>query len=209
MNYGANNSLRRKVMGNYVNVSWSDGHEDCLAEYNFNLVRVSNVDVLMRKDGTSTYIEFTPNYFTDAALLSLVDAVVDNTKKVEDAYFKSEVSEIQHTPAIYFGFNVKEGLEDLKEWEYNAKMGYLSDDEYYNYENEYTYRELTKEYLPKDKPITCLGVEIKYDKVFDNWRLPDDSLVQDPILKAYKNERPVLIDAMYAVMQYLISKRSN
>ena len=194
-------------MGNYVNVSWSDGHEDCEVAYNFNLVRVSDVDVHMRKDGTSTYIEFTPNYFTDAALLSLVDAVVDSTKKVEDAYFKSEVSEIQHTPAIYFGYNMKEGLEDLKEREAEAAMGYV--DDYFDGGDEYTYDELTKEYLPKDKTITCLGVEIKYDKVFDNWRLPDDSLVQDPILKAYKNERPVLIDAMYAVMQYLLSKRSK
>lgn len=194
-------------MDNYVNLSWSDGYEDCIVAYNFNLVRVSNVDVLMRKDGTSTYIEFTPNYFTDDALLSLVDAVVDSTKKVEEAYFKSEVSEIQHTPDMYFGFNAKEGLKDLEEREAKADMGIV--DDYYDGGDEYTYDELTKEYLTKDKPITCLGVEIKYDKVFDNWRLPDDSLVQDPILKAYKNERPVLIDAMYAVMQYLIKERSK
>lgn len=196
-------------MGNYVNVVWSDGYSDCILEYNFNLVRVSHVEVLMREDGTSTYIDYTPNYFTDAALLSLVDAVVDSNKKVEDAYFKSDLVEVQPIPTLYFGFNLKEGLEDLEEWEYNAKMGYLSDDEYYNYENEYTYRELTKEHLPKDKPITCLGVEIKYDKVFDNWRLPDDSLVQDPALRRSTKEKPVLIDGMYAVMQYLVRERSK
>lgn len=194
-------------MGNYVNVCWSDDYEDCDAEYDFNLVRVSNVDVLMREDGISTYIEFTPNYFTDAALLSLVDAVVDNTKKVKEAYAKSDLSENQTSPAMYFGYDMKEGLADLEEREAKADMGIV--DDYYDGGDEYTYDELTKEYLTKDKTINCLGVEIKYDEVFDNWRLPDDSLVQDLILKAYTNERPVLIDAMYAVMKYLVRERSK
>lgn len=194
-------------MGNYVNVCWSDDYEDCDAEYDFNLVRVSNVDVLMREDGISTYIEFTPNYFTDAALLSLVDAVVDNTKKVKEAYAKSDLSENQTSPAMYFGYDMKEGLADLEEREAKADMGIV--DYYYDGGDEYTYDELTKEYLTKDKTINCLGVEIKYDEVFDNWRLPDDSLVQDLILKAYTNERPVLIDAMYAVMKYLVRERSK
>ena len=185
-------------MGNYVNLSWNDGYEDCIVAYDFNLVRVSDVKVLMRKDGTSTYIEFTPNYFTDAALLSLVDAVVDSTKKVEEAYAKSDLSENQTNPAMYFGFDVKEGLKDLEEREAKADMGIV--DDYYD--------ELLK-YLPKDKPITCLGVEIKYDKVFDNWRLPDGFVVQYPVLKDFENERPVLIDGMYAVMQYLIRERSK
>lgn len=207
MNDGANNSPRRKVMSNYVNVIWSDDYEDCDAEYDSNLVRVSKVEVLMREDGTSTYIEFTPNYFTDAALLSLVDAVVDSTKKVEEAYAKSDLTEIQTSPAMYFGYDMKVGLAELEEREAKADMCIV--DDYYDGGDEYTYDELTKEYLTKDKTINCLGVEIKYDEVFDNWRLPDDSLVQDLILKAYTNERPVLIDAMYAVMQYLVRERTK
>lgn len=194
-------------MSNYVNVIWSDDYEDCDAEYDSNLVRVSKVEVLMREDGTSTYIEFTPNYFTDAALLSLVDAVVDSTKKVKEAYAKSDLSEIQTSPAMYFGYDMKVGLAELEEREAKADMDIV--DDYYDGGDEYTYDELTKEYLTKDKTINCLGVEIKYDEVFDNWRLPDNSLVQDLILKAYKNERPVLIDAIYAVMKYLVRERTK
>lgn len=197
-------------MGNYVNVIWSNGYSDCRVEYNFNLVRVSRAEVCMTEDGsTSTYIDYTPNYFTDDALLSLVDAVVNSTKAVEAAYDKSELPENQTEPAMYFGFDLQEGLEDLKEWEYNEKMGYLSDDEYYNYENEYTYRELTKEYLPKDKDITCLGVEIKYDKYRNQWKLPNDFIVHYPTTKSSKRDRPVLIDVIYAVMQYLVRERSK
>ena len=193
-------------MGNYVNVIWSDGYEDYRVEYDYNLVRVSRAEVCMAEDGVSTYIDYTPNYFTDAALLSLVDAVVDSTKKVEEAYAKSDLSENQTNPAMYFGFDVKEGLKDLEEREAKADMGIV--DDYYDGGDEYIYDELLK-YLPKDKPITCLGVEIKYDKVFDNWRLPDGFVVQYPVLKDFENERPVLIDGMYAVMQYLIRERSK
>lgn len=206
MNDGANNSPRRKVMGNYVNVSWSDGYEDYPAEYDSNLVRVSRAEVCMGEGNVSTYIDYTPNYFTDAALLSLVDAVVDSTKKVEEAYAKSDLTENQTNPAMYFGFDVKEGLKDLEEREAKADMGIV--DDYYDGGDEYTYDELLK-YLPKDKPITCLGVEIKYDEGLDTWKLPDGFVVQYPVLKDFENERPVLIDAMYAVMQYLISKRSR
>lgn len=193
-------------MGNYVNVIWSDGYEDYRVEYDYNLVRVSRAEVCMAEDGISTYIDYTPNYFTDAALLSLVDAVVDSTKKVEEAYAKSDLTENQTNPAMYFGFDVKEGLKDLEEREAKADMGIV--DDYYDGGDEYTYDELLK-YLPKDKPITCLGVEIKYDEGLDTWKLPDGFVVQYPVLKDFENERPILIDAMYAVMQYLISKRSK
>lgn len=207
MNDGANNSPRRKVMGNYVNVVWSDGYEDYRVEYDYNLVRVSRAEVCMAEDGVSTYIDYTPNYFTDVALLSLVDAVVDSTKKVEEAYAKSDLSENQTNPAMYFGFDLAEGLKDLEVREAEAVMGIL--DDYYDGGDAYTSDELVTEYLPKYEPITCLGVEIKYDEGLDNWRLPDNSLVQDLILKAYKNERPVLIDAMYAVMKYLVRERTK
>lgn len=193
-------------MGNYVNVSWSDGYEDYPAEYDSNLVRVSRAEVCMGEGNVSTYIDYTPNYFTDAALLSLVDAVVDSTKKVEEAYAKSDLTENQTNPAMYFGFDVKEGLKDLEEREAKADMGIV--DDYYDGGDEYTYDELLK-YLPKDKPITCLGVEIKYDEGLDTWKLPDGFVVQYPVLKDFENERPVLIDAMYAVMQYLVRERSR
>ncbi len=194
-------------MGNYVNVIWSDGYEDYPAEYDSNLVRVSRAEVCMAEDGVSTYIGYTPNYFTDAALLSLVDAVVDSTNTVEEAYSKSDLAENQPTPAMYFGFDVKEGLKDLEEREAKADMGIV--DDYFDGGDEYTYDELTKEYLPKNEPITCLGVEIKYDKGFDYWRLPDGFPVQYPVLKDSEKERPVLIDGMYAVMQYLVRERSK
>lgn len=194
-------------MGNYVNVSWSDGYEDCIVAYNFSLVRVSGVEVSKTEDGTSTYINYTPNYFTDDALLSLVDAVVDSTKKVEEAYAKSDLAEIQTSPSMYFWFDLEEGFEDLEEREAEAGMGIV--DDYFDGGDTYTREELTKEYLPKDKPITCLGVEIKYNEQFDDWRLPEGYVVNYPILKDSKKERPVLIDAMYAVVQYLISKRSK
>ena len=207
MNEGANNSPRRKVMGNYVNVCWSDGYEDYPVEYDSNLVRVSRAEVCMGEGNVSTYIDYTPNYFTDTALLSLVDAVVDSTKKVEEAYGKSDLAENQTSPAMYFGFDVKAGLEDLEEREALADMGIV--DDYYDGGDRYTSDELVTEYLPKYEPITCLGVEIKYDEGLDTWKLPDGFVVQYPVLKAYKNERPVLIDGMYAVMQYLVRERTK
>lgn len=193
-------------MSNYVNVIWSDGYEDYPVEYDYNQVRVSRVEVCMVEGNVSTYIDYTPNYFTDAALLSLVDAVVDSTKKVEEAYAKSDLSENQTNPAMYFGFDVKAGLEDLIEREALADMGIV--DDYYDGGDRYTYDELLK-YLPKDKPITCLGVEIKYDKYHNQWKLPDDIFVHYPAVKDFENERPVLIDGMYAVMQYLVRERTK
>lgn len=206
MNNGANNSPRRKVMGNYVKVIWSDGYEDYPVEYDYNLVRISRAEVCMGEGNVSTYIDYAPNYFTDAALLSLVDAVVDSTKKVEEAYAKSDLSENQTSPAMYFGFDVNEGLKDLEEREALADMGIV--DDYYDGGDAYTYDELLK-YLPKDKPITCLGVEIKYDKYHNQWKLPDGFAVQYPVVKGFENERPVLIDGMYAVMQYLVRERTK
>lgn len=207
MNDGANNSHRGKVMGNYVNVIWSDGYSDYRVEYDYNLVRVSRAEVCMAEDGVSTYIDYTPNYFTDVALLSLVDAVVDSTKKVEEAYGKSDLSENQTNPAMYFGFDLSEGLKDLEVREAEADMGIV--DDYYDGGDAYTSDELVTEYLPKYEPITCLGVEIKYDEGLDTWKLPDGFVVQYPVLKAYKNERPVLIDGMYAAMQYLVRERTK
>lgn len=194
-------------MGNYVNVIWSDGYEDYPAEYDSNLVRVSRAEVCMGEGNVSTYIDYTPNYFTDTALLSLVDAVVDSTKKVEKAYAKSDLAENQTSPAMYFGFDVKAGLEDLIEREALAYMGIVGD--YYDGGDTYTYDELVTEYLPECEPITCLGVEIKYDEVSDYWKLPDGFVVQYPVLKGLKNESPVLIDGMYAVMQYLVRERTK
>ena len=193
-------------MGNYVNVIWSDGYEGCYAKYNFNLVRVSGVDVSVTEDSVNTYVDYTPNIFTDDALLSLVDTIVNNTKIVEETHAKSELAEIQPNPALYFGFDLAEGLEDLKERELDEEMGF------FDYEGEgdsYTRKELTKEYLPKDKVTTCLGVEIKYIEKYDSWTLPNGSSVRTGSGLCSSDNKPVLIDGMEAAIRYLIKERTK
>lgn len=194
-------------MNNHVNASLSDGYEDCCVDYDSNLVRVSGVYVRMTEDGAVTYITYTPNFFADNALLSLVDAVVNSNKQVNKTHSKSDLVEIQFYPPMHFNFDLADGLKDLEVRETEAVMG-ISDD-YFTGGDAYTYDELTKEYLPKNKSIYCLGVEIKYDKTLNRWALPDGSAVLYPAVVCSKKKKPVLIDGMNAVIKYLIRERNK
>lgn len=194
-------------MNNYVNVSWSDGYEDYFAEYDSNLVRVSGVYVRMTEDGAVTYITYTPNFFADDALLSLADAVVNSNKKVNKTHSKSELVETQPYPVMHFNFDLADGLEDLAEREQLADMGFV--DDYYEHGDAYTHDELTKRYLPKTKPIYCLGIAIKYDKTLNKWTLSDGSTVPYPAVVCSKKKKPVLVDGMNAVINYLIRERNK
>lgn len=189
-------------MNNYVSVGWSDGDYECYPNYDSNLVRVSSVDVNMTEDSISTYITYTPNFFADDALLSLVDAVVNSTKQVNKTHSKSDLAESHPYPAMYFNFDLADGLDDLAEREQLADMGFV--DDYYEHGDTYTHDELTKRYLPKNKPIYCLGTTIKYDKILDKWTLPDGSTVSYPAVICSEKKKPVLIDGMNAVIKYLI-----
>ena len=192
-------------MNNYVSVGWSDGDLECYSDYDSNLVRVSSVDVRMTEDGTSTYITYTPNFFADDALLSLVDAVVNSSKQVNKTHSKSNLFETQPYPAMYFNFDLADGLADLAEREALAEMGFV--DDYYEHCDAYTHDELTKRHLPKNKPIYCLGIAIKYDKILDKWTLSDGSAVSYPAVVCSKKKKPVLIDGINAVIKYLIRER--
>lgn len=194
-------------MNNYVNVSWNDGYEDYFDEYDSNLVRVSGVYVRMTEDGAVTYITYTPNFFADDALLSLADAVVNSNKKVNKTHSRSELVETQPYPVMHFNFDLADGLEDLAEREQLADMGFV--DDYYEHGDAYTHDELTKRYLPKTKPIYCLGIAIKYDKTLNKWTLSDGSTVPYPVVVCSKKKKPVLVDGMNAVINYLIRERNK
>lgn len=194
-------------MDNYVSVGWSDGDLECYPNYDSNLVRVSSVDVNMTEDSISTYITYTPTFFTDDALLSLVDAVATSNKQVNETHAKSELVETHPYPAMYFNFSLADGLDDLAEREHLADMGFV--DDYYEQGDAYTHDELTKRYLPKTKPIYCLGIAINYDKVLDKWTLSDGSTVSYPAVVCSKKKKPVLIDGMNAVIKYLIRERNK
>lgn len=194
-------------MNNHVNVSLSDGYEDCCVEYDSNLVRISSVYVRMTEDGAITYITYTPNFFADDALLSLVDAVVSSNKQVNKTHSESDLFETQPYPAMHFNFDLADGLEDLEVRETEAVMG-ISDD-YFTGGDRYTYDELTKVYLPKTKPIYCLGIAINYDKALDKWTLSDGSTVSYPAVVCSKKKKPVLIDGMNAVIKYMIRERNK
>lgn len=194
-------------MNNYVNVGWSDGDFECYPEYNSNLVRVSSVDVHMTEDSTSTYITYTPTFFTDDALLSLVDAVVNSTKQVNKTHSKSDLAEVQPYPAMYFNFDLADGLGDLAEREAKADMGIV--DDYFNGGDDYIYDELVKNYLPTKRPVTCLDVEIKHDNALNKWVLPDGSVVSYPAVVCSTEKKPALIDGINAVIKYLIRERNK
>lgn len=194
-------------MNNYVSVGWSDGDLECYPNYDSNLVRVSSVDVNMTEDSISTYIAYTPNLFTDDALRSLVDAVVTSNKQVNKTHSKSELFETHSYPAMYFNFSLVDGLDDLAERETLSDMGIV--DVYYDSGDEYTYDELTKEYLPKTKPIYCLGVEIRYDNALNKWTLPDGSTVSYPAVVCSTEKKPAWIDGINAVIKYMIRERNK
>lgn len=192
-------------MKNHVNVSLSDGYEDCCVNYDSNLVRVSSVYVRMTEDGVITYITYTPNFFADNALLSLVDAVVNSNKQVNKTHSKIDLVENQSYPTMHFNFDLADGLKDLEVRETEAVTS-ISDD-YFTGGDAFTYDELTEEYLPKGKPITCLGIAINYDKALDKWKLSDGSTVPYPAVVCSKKKKPVLVDGMNAVIKYLIREK--
>lgn len=194
-------------MNNYVSVGWSDGDLECYPNYDSNLVRVSSVDVNITEDSISTYITYTPTFFTDDALLSLVDAVATSNKQVNKTHAKSELVETHPYPAMYFSFDLADGLDDLAEREAKADMSIFAD--YFNDGDEYTYEDLTEKYLPRNRTVTCLGIEITYDRILNRWTLPDGSAVSYPAVVCSTEKKPAWIDGINAVIKYMIRERNK
>ena len=105
---------------------------------------------------------------------------------------------------MYFDFSLADGLEDLAEREAKADMCIFAD--YFNDGDEYTYKDLTEKYLPRNRTVTCLGVEIRYDNALNKWTLPDGSAVSYPAVVCSTEKKPALIDGINAVIKYLIRK---